>query len=137
MGFSGAMNDFSYAIDWAQNCGRFRASPLTPDNSPFAAADRLLVNLARTEQKPISDDVSRHIREQVLTTISHLLPPSEIDKYKYMKNWDGSELSASYCSLAKDANWATLRKTGELIGIHWSANQQAYVADRAEPDLPN
>jgi len=129
MGFGGGMEDFSYAIDWAEKSGRFRVTPLIPVDDPFAAADREMIDLAR-----ISDGsekvahLTRNIREQVFNAVAHLLPAEEKGKFRYHDNWHAGEFKRSYRDLADDENWAALKALCEPLKIHWNPQQQAYLA---------
>jgi hypothetical protein len=127
MGFSGEMRDNSYAIDRAQAHGSFRATPLRPLDSPFDAADRLIDKLIRSEKDPaVAYDVlvKRHIREQTLRSVSHLLPAGETVKFR----WKEIRSPNQWRDLASDDNWALLKKTCDPMHIRWSHRRQAYVA---------
>jgi hypothetical protein len=137
IGFAGAMEDFSYAIDWAKRYARFRTTPLRPADSPFDAADRLILELKWEADRPGGrpeqvDGVRRHIREQVAKCVAHLLPPDEADKYLYWRNWDINRglVGEDYRDLHRDDNWAALRQACEALNIQWSAQRQAYVATK-------
>src|SRR4029079_4509674 len=114
----------SYAIDWAKRSGRFRTTPLKPDDSPFDAADRLMLELKWEAERPGGrpeqlDGLKRHIREQVVKCVVHILPPGEATNYLYGKNWDNTrgEVGEGYRDLYEDDNWAALRQTCDTRGI--------------------
>jgi hypothetical protein len=131
------MGDFSYAIDWAEKSGRFRSSPLTPADSLFAAADKLVPEVRwRLENRPNDgwvvqlSEAKHRIRNQVLIAVAHLLPNNEIDKYQYPKNWDGAELKDGYRDLADDANWKAFQEICIPLAVRWDAQRQAYIRSR-------
>jgi hypothetical protein len=136
-GFSGAMEDFSYAIDWAQRHARFRSTPLRPVDDPFGAADQLLIELRRAANGhggtgEVSVHVKRQIREQVVKAIGHLLPPGESDRFLYSMNWDvrRGDFNESYRAVSEDTNWVNLKEKCEPLGIRWSSDEQAYVTTK-------
>lgn len=131
MFFSGEMDDFSYAIDWAEKSGRFRTTPLMPADDPFAAAEREMIDLARINGgSEIDSRLARSIREQVFNAVVHLLPPQDKGNYRYGDNWDGSELSESFRDLADDEIWAALKKLCAPLKIRWSSERQAYIGTK-------
>jgi hypothetical protein len=123
--FSSEMKDFSYAIDWAEKCGRLRASPMTPANSPFDAADRLIDEITKPKDGrvvPYDANTDLHIREQVLRAISHLLPAEVAAKYQSVPGAGPN----GWHNLAHDDHWETLKN--ECGRTRWNVERQAYVA---------
>ncbi len=131
-GFGGSMEDFSYAIDWAEKSGRLRAVPLMPADDPFAAADREMIDLARIsggDAEKVSY-LTGSIRDQVLRAVVHLLPDDETDKYDPAKNYVDFQWREGYRPLSDDANWEALKKICQPLGIRWSAEEEAYVTTK-------
>jgi hypothetical protein len=108
-------SDLTYVINWAEQFGRLRESPLRPTDNPFEAADRVVAI-----HKDFVD--KECVRYQVFLAITHLLPESEGKKFD-LREWDrgGHPLS-----LSDDANWVYLKEVCRPLGIRWNDQKQVY-----------
>ncbi|HEY2412713.1 MAG TPA: hypothetical protein VGI40_10745 [Pirellulaceae bacterium] len=118
-------SDLTYVINWAEQYGRLRESPLRPADNPFDAADRVVAI-----HKDWVDKES--IRYQVFLAIAHLVPESEGKEFD-LREWDrgGHPLA-----LSDDANWERLKALRSELGIRWNAQKQAYEATKGPRPAP-
>jgi hypothetical protein len=104
-GWGGNAPSGTSQLDWAARHGKLRAKPLRPTGNPLDAAATLLA-------KPPFRYSPMPLRQEAWNAISHLV---KLKSAPRLYPWS-------------DADWEECKKEAARLKIHWSEEQQQYVA---------
>lgn len=115
-GASGLSGDQTYLIEWAEEHGRLRDTPMTPTNDPFRAVNKLIAKMNASslgESREISKWTIRHLRMQAYRSVANI--PGIVDDDNSLAPYD-------------DERWANLVNVADHLGIFWDVRCQCYMA---------
>jgi hypothetical protein len=125
--------DWMKVIQWAEQQGRLRGSPLRPPDDPVTVAEEMSSHYPSAT----SDSFEIQFQAQATRAIAHLIQPVTMPEPSAaaLAEFPGtptlipfSELSLWWTQPETEPDWSHLKSEWRRLGIRWSEQKQAYVA---------
>jgi hypothetical protein len=122
--YSTGCEDWLEVIQWAEQRGRLRGSPLRPPDDPVTVAEKI------SRRWEDCENLKDSFQDQATRTIAHLIEPFKIPDRPDEETVPFFGLSGWQLQPETEPCWLHLKAECRRLGIRWSEAKQQYVATK-------